>query len=134
MRNLGIAFLALVALFMGGCSLLFIGVQTYECSITNRMCHFSGPLYIIAVPIFIVAWLIGRWAWRIYMGPPKSPAIPSAEPEVQQPSGQRKSEFGYRGRRVRVMNNFYCYDRRNFETKKAVKEYIDLVCLTSAPA
>ena len=66
MENLGAAFLALVALFMGGCSLLFIGPTVYECAALQRGCVYLGPILGFAVPILAVALLVGWWSWRIY--------------------------------------------------------------------
>ena len=39
----------------------------------------------------------------------------------------RRQEFAYRGRRVRVKNDFYIYDGIRFDTAQAAREYIDSI-------
>jgi hypothetical protein len=57
MRNLGIVLLALIALFMGGCSL----VASYD-----LLRFYGAGLLVMTLPFLFVALLLGWWAWRIY--------------------------------------------------------------------
>lgn len=68
MTNLLIGFLALLALFMGGCSILYIGGVINSCWINydSLSCPYAGLIMIFAVPILFISLLIGWAAWRGY--------------------------------------------------------------------
>ena len=99
-KIVAVTFVALLALFTGGCGAFYtlVGALGTE-----------GYFLVFSIPSLMFGVFTGWLAWGIY----------------RQPSyGQSKVEFKYLGHRVRVKNNFYCYDGRNFETQKAVKAYI----------
>jgi hypothetical protein len=70
MRNLGLAFLALVALFVGGCSLLIFGEFAWNCGIgqNNESCFYAGIGSFLAVGPFILSIGLGRLMWNIHKG------------------------------------------------------------------
>ncbi|MFY0691504.1 MAG: hypothetical protein JXR14_06210 [Paracoccaceae bacterium] len=72
-RNLGIAFLALVALFVGGCSLLLFGAVAWDCGITENGegCLYGKIASFLAVIPFILSVGLGRLVWNIIKGNPK---------------------------------------------------------------
>jgi hypothetical protein len=64
-KNLGLAFLALAAFFLGGLSIFFIGISLYEISLDSYdMNSFGGAILILATPILAVAAPLAWWAWR----------------------------------------------------------------------
>ncbi len=67
LKQLGRLFLALVALFMGGCSLFYLSF-TLECLFTDQgtECGVAFFVLIIAVPVLIVALLLGWLTWRSF--------------------------------------------------------------------
>jgi hypothetical protein len=68
MKNLGIAFLALVALFMGGCSIFVIGFTFYDASQHTYSATegYGGVVLFVAGLILTVVLLVALWVWRIY--------------------------------------------------------------------
>jgi protein-S-isoprenylcysteine O-methyltransferase Ste14 len=68
MKNLGLAFLALVALFMGGCSIFIIGGTFYDASQNSYGATdgYGGVVLFVAGLILTVALLVALWVWRIY--------------------------------------------------------------------
>ena len=80
MKNLGIAFLALVALFIGGCSIFVSVVLLIEYG------GYGGEgVLIITVPALIFAVVIGWWAWRIYKRRPSSQLTNPDQPPEDNP-------------------------------------------------
>ena len=77
MKSLGIAFLALVALFVGGCSFLIFGATIFDCVIRNipESCFYGQIISFLAVVPFILSLGVGRLVWRIRKGNRKWGAI-----------------------------------------------------------
>jgi hypothetical protein len=70
MKNLGLAFLALVALFAGGCSLLIFGASAWDCGIgqNSKSCSLMKGASFVAVVPFILSIGLGRLIWNIHKG------------------------------------------------------------------
>jgi hypothetical protein len=64
MRILGMVFLVLIALFVGGCGAVF--------SIMELFSNSGLGISVISIPSLLVGVLAGIWAWRIYKRPPSS--------------------------------------------------------------
>lgn len=80
MRNLGIAFLALIALFIGGCSILytFVALNAY-------WGYGGGGILIFTMPPLIFSVVIGWWAWLIYKRRPGSQLTNPDQPPEDNP-------------------------------------------------
>jgi hypothetical protein len=70
MKNLGLAFLALVALFAGGCSLFIFGAFAWDCGIgqNSESCFYTKIGSFLAVVPFILSIGLGRLIWNIHKG------------------------------------------------------------------
>lgn len=67
--TIGAALVALVALYMGGCSLRWIWRSgVWECWFTDRYpdCGIENIVAIIAVSVLIAAIFLGWFAWRTF--------------------------------------------------------------------
>jgi len=61
--------LALLALIVGGCSLLVIVGTLYECANNNyESCFYLKIVSSFAVPSLVARGILGNWAWRAHKG------------------------------------------------------------------
>jgi len=114
MRNLGLAFIAMGVLFMGGCSLF------YTLSAIMASDYYTGPILTVSLPsLALASWLI----WLAFRGP---------HGPYQHPDGNREDQSGigvriksYKGREVLREESGVSVDGKHFSNVIEAEKWID---------
>ncbi|GGE57849.1 hypothetical protein [Actibacterium pelagium] len=115
--KLGLFTVSLIALFIGGCGFLFSGAAVLNWD------GWSSGILLFSLPSGIIGTLIGWFGWRKF----KRTMGTITDANGMNPQLVGKVGFEYRGKKVDVEDDFYCFDGKNFESVTSVKEYIDSI-------
>ena len=114
MRNLGLAFLALGVLFMGGCSLFF------TVSAIMASDHLTGAILTFSLPLLALALLFGWWAIRVRNGPYRH-----LEGNLENKSGIGVRLKSYKGREILREESGVSVDGKHFSNVIEAEKWVN---------